>query len=86
LALQLPALLSYLLPFALLIMASPAHSSHSRLHAHYQPRMRRSSFNGAKQLAAVQAPTRRALLAVALLVAALAAAVGTIAYHLLTGN
>jgi hypothetical protein len=48
--------------------------------------MRRSSFNGAKQLAAVQAPTRRALLAVALLIAALAAAVGTIAYHLLTGN
>ena len=67
-------------------MASPAHSSHSRLRTTYQPRVRRSSFNGAKQLAAVQAPTRRVLLAVGLLIAALVMAIGTIAYHIATSK
>ncbi|NML66864.1 hypothetical protein HHL22_16790 [Hymenobacter sp. RP-2-7] len=67
-------------------MASPAHSSHSRLRADYQPRLRRSSFNGAKQLAAVQAPSRRVLLAVGLLVVALLVAIGTIAYHVATSK
>ncbi|MGI4833674.1 MAG: hypothetical protein ACRYFK_09460 [Janthinobacterium lividum] len=67
-------------------MASPAHSSHSHLRTSYQPRLRRSSFNGAKQLAAVQAPTHRVLLTVSLLIVALLVAIGTIAYHVAIGN
>lgn len=63
-------------------MASPAHSSHSGHRASYQPQVRRSSFNGAKQLAAAQAPSRRVLLAIGFLVVALVVAVGTIAYHI----
>ncbi len=45
---------------------------------------RRSSFNGAKQLAAAGAPTRRVLVAVGLLVAALAGTLGVVAYALAT--
>lgn len=63
-------------------MASPAHSSHSGHRANYQSQVRRSSFNGAKQLAAAQAPNRRVLLAIGVLLAALVVAVGTIAYHI----
>ena len=67
-------------------MASPAHSSHSGPRAPYQSRLRRSSFNGAKQLSAAQAPNRRVLLAIGILVAALVVAAGTIAYHVLAGK
>ena len=46
---------------------------------------RRSSFNGAKQLAASGAPTRRVLIAIGLLVAALAGTLGVVAYALAAG-
>ena len=45
---------------------------------------RRSSFNGAKQLAAAGASTRRVLVAVGLLVMALAGTLGVVAYALAT--
>ena len=60
-------------------MASPhissSHRSSSRPY-------RRSSFNGAKQLKAAGASTRRTLLLVGLLVLALVATLGVVAYHL----
>lgn len=64
-------------------MASPAHSI-SRQGA-YPRRYRRSSFNGAKQLKAVEAPNRRVILLIGALLLALLGAAGTIAFHLV-GN
>ena len=57
-------------------MASPHISSSSS-----RP-YRRSSFNGAKQLEAAGASTRRTLLAGGLLVLALVVTLGVVAYHL----
>ncbi len=62
-------------------MASPHLSSSSAARQY-----RRSSFNGAKQLKAAGAPTRRVLLAVGLLVIALVATLGVVAYHLFNSN
>ena len=45
---------------------------------------RRSSFNGSKQLKAAGAPTRRVLIAVGLLLAALVVTLGVVAYALAT--
>jgi len=47
---------------------------------------RRSSFNGAKQLAAAGAPKRRMLLLIGALVVALVVTLGVVAYHLAGGN
>ena len=58
-------------------MASP-HLSSSSASRQY----RRSSFNGAKQLKAAGAPTRRVLFVMGLLVVALAVALGVVAYNL----
>ncbi|WP_460582526.1 hypothetical protein [Hymenobacter arcticus] len=63
-------------------MASP-HISSS--HRSVSPRpYRRSSFNGAKQLEAAGASTRRTLLVVGVLVVALVVTMGVVAYHLAT--
>ena len=62
-------------------MASPHISSHRSASRPY----RRSSFNGAKQLKAAGASTRRTLLLVGLLVLALVATLGVVAYHLASG-
>jgi len=61
-------------------MASPHLSSSAS--RQYQ----RSSFNGAKQLKAAGAPTRRVLVVVGLLVVALVVALGVVAYNLLNGK
>jgi hypothetical protein len=63
-------------------MASPHLSSPHRSSS--RP-YRRSSFNGAKQLQAAGASTRRTLLAVGLLVVALVVTLGVVAYHLASG-
>lgn len=60
-------------------MASP-HLPSSAAHQY-----RRSPFNGAKQLAAAGASTRRVLLAVGLLVIALVGTLGVVAYALAAG-
>lgn len=62
-------------------MASP-HISDSRRAASAPRPYRRSSFNGAKQLAAAGATTRRTLVVVGVLVVALVAVLGVIAFHL----
>ena len=62
-------------------MASP-HLSSSRRSSSPVRTYRRSSFNGAKQLEAAGAPTRRTLIVVGLLVVALVATLGVVAYHL----
>jgi hypothetical protein len=62
-------------------MASPHLSSSRRLASPPRP-YRRSSFNGAKQLEAAGAKTRRTLLLVGVLVVALVLALGVVAYHL----
>ena len=59
-------------------MASP------HLPASVARQYRRSPFNGAKQLRAVGAPTRRILLVVGLLVVALVGTLGVVAYALAT--
>jgi hypothetical protein len=63
-------------------MASP-HLSSSR-HSSSSPSRtyRRSSFNGAKQLEAAGAKTRRTLIVVGVLVVALVVTLGVVAYHL----
>lgn len=66
-------------------MASPTHLLSSQRAVPAQ-RYRRSSFNGAKQLSAAQKPRRLVLLAIGTLVLGLAAAIGTIAFHLLGGQ
>jgi len=66
-------------------MASPTHPSHPASHASYLPRYRRSSFNGAKQLNAFQAPGRRMLLVIGLLAMTLLATVGVIVFHVAAG-
>ncbi len=60
-------------------MASPHISSSHRSSSHPY---RRSSFNGAKQLKAAGASTRRMLLLVGVLVVALLVTLGVVAYHL----
>ena len=67
-------------------MASPTHPSHSFQQAIYGQPYRRSSFNGAKQLSASQAPQRRVLMAVGFLVVALVATVGVIAFSMVGGG
>jgi hypothetical protein len=62
-------------------MASP-HLSSSRRAPLPSRTYRRSSFNGAKQLYAAGASTRRTLVAVGLLVVALVVALGVVAFHL----
>jgi len=62
-------------------MASP-HISDSRRAASPAHSYRRSSFNGAKQLAAAGATTRRTLVIVGGLVVALVVVLGVIAFHL----
>ena len=62
-------------------MASP-HLSSSRRSSSPSRIYRRSSFNGAKQLEAAGAKTRRTLLVVGVLVVALVIALGVVAYHL----
>ncbi|MDJ0364406.1 hypothetical protein QMK33_04525 [Hymenobacter sp. H14-R3] len=63
-------------------MASP-HLSASHRSSSSHP-YRRSSFNGARQLQAAGASTRRTLVVVGLLVAALVVTLGVVAYHLAT--
>lgn len=65
-------------------MASPAHSISRQ--STYPRRYRRSSFNGAKQLQAAEAPRRRMLAVVGVLLLALVVAAATIAYHLAAGK
>ncbi|MBO2030157.1 hypothetical protein J4D99_02040 [Siccationidurans ginsengisoli] len=66
-------------------MASP-HLSSSH-HSSLPPRpYRRSSFNGAKQLEAAGASTRRTLLLVGALVVGLVVALGVVAFHLAGGG
>lgn len=86
LTLQLPSSYHLFIILYSRFMASPAHPSHPAHQAAYPQRYRRSSFNGAKQLSAFQAPGRRVLLAVGLLAATLLATVGVIAFHLAAGN
>lgn len=62
-------------------MASP-HLSSSRRAPAPSRSYRRSSFNGAKQLEAAGATTRRTLVVVGLLVVALVVTLGVVAYHL----
>lgn len=62
-------------------MASP-HLSSSRRPAPSSRSYRRSSFNGAKQLEAAGATTRRTLIVIGVLVVALAVTLGVVAYHL----
>ena len=62
-------------------MASP-HLSSSSASRQY----RRSSFNGAKQLKAAGAPTRRVLVFIGFLVVSLVVTLGVVAYHLLNSN
>jgi len=62
-------------------MASP-HISDSRRAASPARSYRRSSFNGAKQLTAAGATTRRTLVVVGMLVVALVVVLGVIAFHL----
>jgi len=64
-------------------MASP-HLSSSRRPASSPRPYRRSSFNGAKQLEAAGATTRRTLLVVGALVVALVVTLGVVAYHLVS--
>ncbi len=67
-------------------MASP-HISDSRRATPPARPYRRSSFNGAKQLAAAGATTRRTLAMVGVLVTALVVVLGVIAFHLVgSGN
>lgn len=63
-------------------MASPHLSSSHRPSRTY----RRSSFNGAKQLEAAGASTRRTLLLVGALVVGLVIALGVVAFHLAGGG
>jgi hypothetical protein len=63
-------------------MASPHLSSSRRSPALSSRTYRRSSFNGAKQLEAAGAKTRRTLLVVGVLVVALVVTLGVVAYHL----
>ena len=65
-------------------MASP-HISSSRRSAPSHS-YRRSSFNGAKQLAAAGAATRRTLVLVGVLVVALIVTLGVVAFHLASGQ
>jgi hypothetical protein len=60
-------------------MASPPLSSSNRSRS--SRTYRRSSFNGAKQLSAAQASTRRTLLLVGALVLALVVTLGVVAFH-----
>jgi hypothetical protein len=66
-------------------MASPHLSS-----AHHADvssrRYRRSAFNGAKQLTAAEATSRRVLLLVGLLGLALAGALAVVVFHLVSGQ
>lgn len=62
-------------------MASPHLSSSHRSSLTPRP-YRRSSFNGAKQLEAAGASTRRTLVLVGVLVVALVVALGVVAFHL----
>jgi len=62
-------------------MASP-HLSSSRRATLPSRTYRRSSFNGAKQLNAAGASTRRTLVLVGVLVVALVVALGVVAFHL----
>ncbi len=66
-------------------MASP-HLSSSRRSSSPSRSYRRSSFNGAKQLDAVGASSRRTLTLVGLLVVALVVTLGVVAYHLTGGS
>jgi len=66
-------------------MASPR-SLPARSLASSERRYRRSSFNGAKQLSAVQAPNRRILVLLGLLVAALLVALAVIVGTHLLGS
>jgi len=66
-------------------MASPR-SIPARSLAPSERRYRRSSFNGAKQLSAAQAPTRRVLVLLGLLVAALLVALAVIVGTHLTSS
>jgi hypothetical protein len=67
-------------------MASPRSIS-ARSLASSERRYRRSSFNGAKQLSAAQAPNRRILVLLALLAFALVASLGVIVgVHLQNDN
>jgi hypothetical protein len=66
-------------------MASP-HISSSRRSSTYSHNYRRSSFNGAKQLAASGATTRRTLILVGILVVALVVTLGVVAFHLVSGG
>lgn len=63
-------------------MASPHLSSSRRSSSSYRGPYRRSSFNGAKQLEAAGAKTRRTLLGVGVLVLALVVTLGVVVYHL----
>jgi hypothetical protein len=65
-------------------MASPPLSSSNR--ARSSRSYRRSSFNGAKQLSAAQASTRRTLLLVGALALALLVTLGVVAFHLSGSN
>jgi hypothetical protein len=66
-------------------MASP-HLSSSRRPASLSRPYRRSSFNGAKQLEAAGATTRRTLVVIGVLVVALAITLGVVAYHLASSS
>jgi len=61
-------------------MASPPLSSSGR--ARSSRPYRRSSFNGAKQLSAAQASTRRTLLLIGALALGLVVALGVVVFHL----
>jgi hypothetical protein len=63
-------------------MASPHLSSSRRSSSSPARTYRRSSFNGAKQLEAAGAKTRRTLIVVGILVVALVVTLGVVAYHL----
>ena len=65
-------------------MASPHISSSRRSVPSHS--YRRSSFNGAKQLAAAGATTRRTLIVVGMLVVALVVTLGVVAFHLAGGQ
>jgi hypothetical protein len=66
-------------------MASP-HISSSRRTPVSSHSYRRSSFNGAKQLEAAGATTRRTLMVVGALVLALVVTLGVVAFHLVGGG
>ncbi|MDO7884825.1 hypothetical protein [Hymenobacter cheonanensis] len=66
-------------------MASP-HISSSRRSSVSSHSYRRSSFNGAKQLEAAGATTRRTLVLIGVLVVALVVTLGVVAFHLVGGG